>query len=141
MQEDNTLSNVTPVLVAALICDVAVADPSSGKKNIIGVFDRVYVSKFPAKRPIYLYLKVTDAAGNYELETRYVQVNSGKVLAKARGKLKAKSKLAAMDMIVPFPPLPIPEVGRYEFQIWANDMFLGSTFIDAVTSPQPRVEG
>lgn len=141
METENPLSNVAPVLVATLICDVAVADPTSGKKNIIGIFDRIYVSKFPAKRPMSLYLKVADAAGNYELETRYVQISTGKALAKATGKLNARDKLSSMDMILPFPPLPIPEPGRYEFQIWANSMFLGSTFIDVVTVVRPQAEG
>ena len=38
-QESQTLSNVIPVLVAALVCDVAIADPSSAKKNLIGIFE------------------------------------------------------------------------------------------------------
>jgi hypothetical protein len=136
----NPLSIITPVLVATLICDVAVADPTSGKKNIIGVFDRIYVSKLPAKRPMSLYLKVTDASGDYELETRYVQVSTNKVLAKATGKMHAKDMLSSLDMILPFPPLPIPEPGRYEFQVWANNSFLGSTFIDVAVTPAPKKE-
>ena len=138
MQEKHTLSQVVPVLVAALVCDVAVTDPSTGKKNLIGIFDRVHVGKFPTARPMSLYLKVTDADGNYELEARYVQVSSGKVLARAEGELHSNNKLASIDLIVPFPPLPIPEEGRYELQIWANNMFLGSTFIDAIPRAQPQ---
>ena len=137
-QEKKTLSNVVPVIVAALVCDVAVADPSTGKKNLIGIFDRVNVGKFSTNRQISLYIKVTDAYGDYELEVRYVQVNSGKVLARAEGELHSNNKLASIDMIVPFPPLPIPEEGRYEFQVWANSIFLGSTFIDAVPRPKPK---
>ena len=61
MQEQRNLSNVVPVLVAALVCDVAVADPGTGKKNLIGVFNRVNVGKFPTKRPMSLYILGTDA--------------------------------------------------------------------------------
>ena len=136
-QEQRTLSNVVPVLVAALVCDVAVPDPSTGKKNLIGIFDRVYVGKFSTTRPMSLYMKVTDAEGDYELEARYVQISSGKVLARAEGELHSKNKLASIDLIVPFPPLLIPKEGRYEFQIWANSIFLGSTFIDAVPRSKP----
>lgn len=137
-QEQRTLSNVVPVLVAALVCDVAVADPSNGKKNLIGIFDMVHVGKFPTQRQISLYMKVTDADGDYELEVRYVQISSGKVLAKAEGELHSKNRLASIDLIVPFPPLPIPEEGRYEFQIWANSMFLGATFINALPRSKPE---
>jgi hypothetical protein len=132
-QEPRSLSSVVPVLVAALVCDVAVADPSTNKKNLIGIFDRISVGKFPTKRPMSLYVKVTDADGYYQTEVRYVHVSSGKVMAEARGELQANNKLASPEILIHFPPLPIPEEGRYEFQIWANKMFLGTTFIDAIS--------
>jgi len=125
-----------PVLVAALICDVAVADPSTGKKNLIGIFDRVNVGRFPTQRPFSLYVKVTDAEGYYRTQVRYVQVSTGRVLAEAQGELNATDRLASTDVYIQFPPLPIPEEGRYEFQIWANSVFLGATFIDAVPRHQ-----
>ncbi|OGO30065.1 MAG: hypothetical protein A2Z29_06550 [Chloroflexi bacterium RBG_16_56_11] len=131
-QESQTLSNVIPVLVAALVCDVAIADPSSAKKNLIGIFDRVIVMKFPTQRPMSLYAKVTDAEGYYQTEIRYIQISSGKMLAKANGELNSKSRLASTDVIINFPPLPIPIEGRYEFQVWVNSIFLGATFVDAV---------
>lgn len=131
-QEQRTLSNVVPVLVAALVCDVAVADPSTRKKNLIGIFDRIHIGKFPTQRPISLYVKITDADGYYQTEIKYVQVSSGKLMAEARGELQANNKLASPEILIHFPPLPIPEEGRYEFQIWANNMFLGTTFIDAI---------
>lgn len=131
-QNKKTLSNVVPVLVAAIVCDVAVADPSTGKKNLIGIFDRIHIGKFPTSRPMSLYVKITDADGYYKTEVRYVQVNSGKIMAEAQGELRAKNKLASPEILIHFPPLPIPEQGRYEFQIWANKMFLGTAFIDAI---------
>jgi len=138
MQKQRPLSNVVPVLVAALVCDVAVADPSTGKKNLIGIFDKVYVGKFPTQRPMSLYMKVTDAEGDYETEVKYVQVGSGEVLARAEGKLHSPNRLASADLHIAFPPLPIPNEGRYEFQVWANSMFLGATFIDALPPPKPK---
>lgn len=137
-QEQRTLSNVVPVLVAALVCDVAVADPSTGKKNLIGIFDRIHVGEFPTKRPMSLYMKVTDAEGYYKTEVRYVQVGSGQVLAQAKGELHSTNRLASADLYIQFPPLLIPKEGRYEFQLWANSMFLGATSIDAVPRSKPE---
>jgi hypothetical protein len=131
-QEKQTLSNVVPVLVAALVCDIAVTDPSTRKKNLIGVFKIVNVGKFPTQRPMSLYVQVTDADGYYKTEIRYVQVSSGKIIAEAQGELQANDKLASPDILINFPPLPIPEEGRYEFQIWVNKVFLGATFLDAI---------
>ena len=75
---------MVPHLVAAIVCDVAVADPTTNKKSLIGVFDRLSVGNFPAKRPVSLYFKITDAEGNYDLDIRYVQSDTGKVLAKVQ---------------------------------------------------------
>lgn len=136
-QESQPLSQVVPVLVAVLACDVAVADPSTGKKNLIGLFNRVNIGSFPTQRPMSLYMKLADAEGYYKIEVRFVQASSDKILAKAEGELQAPDRLASVDLHIDFPPLPIPEEGRYEFQVWANSVFLGQTFVDAV----PRRQG
>ena len=130
--EDQPRSEVVPLLVAALVCDVAVADPSTGKKSLIGIFDIVHVVQFPTQQPISLYFKVADAEGFYKFVVRYVQVCTSEVLVQVEGELRATDRLAASDLHLPFTPLPIPTEGRYEFQIWANSMFLGSTSIAAV---------
>ena len=127
-------SEVVPLLVAVLVCDTAVVDPSTGKKSLIGIFDTVHAATFPTMRAISLYFKVVDAEGFYEFAVRYVQVDSGEVLAQAVGDLMANDRLVPSDLYLSFPPLPMPAIGRYEFQIWANSMFLGSTSIRAVQS-------
>ena len=136
-QEEKSLSEVIPVLVAVLVCDVAVADPSSGKKNLIGIFDRINVTQFPTQRAMSVYMKLADAEGLYKIECRYVQTSSGEVLAKGEGEVQIKDRLHSCDLVMPFPPLQIPSEGRYEFQIWSNQVFLGAAFLDAV--PRPRV--
>ena len=118
--------------MAALMCDAAVSDPITGKKSLIGVFDLVHVKEFPAQLPISLYFKIVDAEGFYKFDVRYVQVNTGEVLAQAEGELTVNDRLTSSEMHLPFPPLPLPKIGRYEFQIWANSMFLGATSMRAV---------
>ncbi|MGA2158049.1 MAG: hypothetical protein ABSG90_02400 [Dehalococcoidia bacterium] len=129
---ERNLSNVIPVLVASLVCDVAVADPSTGKKNLIGIFDKILASKVPVRRPICLYLKLTDAEGDYNLEVKVVQVSTSKVLAGATGEMKSGNRLESPDLYILFPPIEFAVIGRYEFQIWANSVYLGGTFLDVV---------
>jgi hypothetical protein len=136
-QEERPLSKVVPVLVAALACDGAVADSATGKKTLVGIFDRVIVPTFPTQQPMALYMKLTDAEGSYKIEVRYVATNSGQELAKAAGQLELASRLGSFDFFIPLPPVQIPSEGRYEFQVWANGVYLGGTFIDAVTQAQP----
>jgi hypothetical protein len=134
-EENPVLSQVVPLLVAALVCDVAVADPSTGKKNLIGIFDKLIVSQFPTQRPVSLYIKLTDAEGLYRFQVRYVQAGSGMELGRGEVEFLATDRRASLDLHMTFPPVPLPTEGRYEFQVWANSMFLGSTFIDAMQRP------
>jgi hypothetical protein len=97
----------------------------------LGIFDRVYVGRFPTQQSVSLYFKIADAEGYYDFDVRYVQASTDKVLAKAAGKVVIHDRLSSSDQYLAFPAIPIPSPDRYEFQIWANLMFLGSTFIDA----------
>ena len=130
--EDRTPSEVVPLLVAVLVCDAAHADAATGKKSLLGIFDILSAKQFPIKQRISLYFKVADAEGFYNFEVRFVHSDSGEVLAGANGELIAGDRLTSTDMYIAFTPLDLPKEGRYEFQIWANSMFLGSTSIRAV---------
>jgi hypothetical protein len=139
-EDSNASSSVVPLLVAVLVCDAAVEDRSTGKKSLIGIFNRINVATFPTKRPMALYIKLTEAEGDYKIQARYVQVRSQRELARVEVGLKATDRAASSDVYVMLPPLPIPSEGQYEFQIWANSIFLGSTAIDVVQRVQRRKE-
>jgi hypothetical protein len=126
-------SKLVPVLLAVLICETAVTEPSTGKKSLIGIFDRVF-GTFPAQRPLTIYVRLTDAEGFYRLKLKYVQTGTGQTLAEVEGEAEIKDRLGAADFYLTTPPLAIPAPGRYEVQVWFNDVFLGSTFLDAVSS-------
>ncbi len=124
-----------PVLVAVLVCDVAIADPNSSKNNLIGIFDNIYVVNFPAQRTVSLYIKLADVHGKYKIVIRYVQSKTGKTLAEVKGELLAKDPFSSANAAVEFQGLPIPEIGKYEFQVFANEIFLGSTHVEVLSVP------
>lgn len=129
--EERPLSQVVPLLVAAVVCEVAVADPSTGKKSLIGIFSRLNAEKFPVERFFSLYFTITGAEGRYDFDVRYVQVKTNKLLAEAKEQIVVSDRFASQEFHIAHVPLPVLEEGRYEFQIWANGNFLGSTFFDA----------
>lgn len=133
--EEQPLSQVTPFLVAALVCDTAAVDPNTNKKSLIGIFDRLNVNEFPTQHPASVYFKITDAEGRYSVRIRYVRTATGEILANSEGEVTILDRLVSSDYLVSFGAIPVPEAGRYEFQIWANGMFLGTTFVDTVQRP------
>jgi hypothetical protein len=140
-EEQTRPSKVIPHLVAALVCDAAATDPTTRKKSLIGIFDRLWVGRFPTQRPVSVYIKLTDAEGEYSIEVRFVQVSSGQALAGATGRVRIDNRLTSVDMVLQSPPLTIPAEGRYEFQIYANDIYLGGTFIDVFPRPSQPIGG
>lgn len=131
MAPDERPSDIVPVVVAMLVCDTAAEDPSTGKKSLVGIFDRVWAAKFPTQRAITIYAKLTDAQGYYRVKVRYVETGTGQTLAETEGEARMADRLVSAEFVLQTPPLPIPKAGRYEFQLWMNDVFVGSTFIDA----------
>lgn len=124
-------SPVVPFLVAFLVCDAGSEDPDTGKKNLIGIFDRLWVATFPTQRPVTLYIKITDAEGHYPIDIEYVQVSSSRVLGKGEGELTISDRTVSQDLLVSLPPMPIPGPGRYEFRLKMAGYFLGNAFFDA----------
>lgn len=138
---ERDLSRVVPYLLAILVCDSATVDRNSGKKTLVGIFDRVVVRRFPTSRWLSIYFRLTDAQGEYRFKVQYAQVNTGNILAEAetRQALTIESRLDTFDSLISFPmALSIPEAGQYEFRLYANDMFLGRIAINAV--PRERQE-
>jgi hypothetical protein len=136
MVEPRASSNVVPILVAALVADVVATDPATNKKTIVGVWDALHSQVFPTARPFFLYVKLADAQGHYRVRFQFLRLEGDQAIAEAVAEFDVADRLLSADFAVPFPPLPFPEPGRYEFRIFANDVFIGSTFIDA----RPQLE-
>lgn len=131
-EEGQNLSPVIPVLIAALVCDVGVVDPNSGKKNLIGIFDRVNAPSFPTVRQMSLYFKISDAEGQYQFQFRLVHVAHDQSIEVAGGQGTISDRTQSADFLVPLDQVIMPEEGRYELQIRCNGLYLGGVTLDAI---------
>ena len=122
----------TPVPVAFLLCDQIIVEAGSGKKTIVGVFDRIGVHQFPATHsPAWLYIRVIDCEGEYKHRIEYVQVSTQKTLAQANGTATSNNRHIYTEFVLSCPPLPLPEPGEYEFRLWLNDKFISRARVTA----------
>jgi hypothetical protein len=140
--EEEYLSKVVPYLLAILVCDSGTIDLNSGKKTLVGIFDRIIAGKFPTSRWLSVYFKLSDAEGKYRFRVQYAQVKTDEILAEAETQdaKTIKSRLDIFDSLISFPvALQIPEAGQYEFRLYVNSMFLGRIAINAV--PRDKREG
>ena len=71
---------------------------------------------------------MTDGEGSYTFRMDYVQVRTDKVLTQGQMPgITFDSRFSIVELLLDPPPVPIPEAGQYEFRIWANDRYVGST--------------
>lgn len=112
-----------PSVVAMLICDQVIVEQGTGKKSLIGVFEQVNAFSFPTQTRLAIYVKLVDASGHYDLLIRVVNLKDETKVAE----IKAGATLqptAAAEFAINIAGIVLPEAGKYEFQLYANDTYL-----------------
>ena len=121
-----------PMALAVLLCDEVLN--SSGKNSLIGIFDKVTSAVFPAVHfRLYIYAKLADGAGTYELRVQYVDVDESKAIIDAviPQPVEWKAEGEPLDITIQQQGLPIPHPGRYEFRLFLDNHFIGMAFFKA----------
>jgi hypothetical protein len=109
----------------ALLADAATVD-ASGKLNILGVFDRISVPRFPVQHP-HISLVLRFGAGMNEAGTHRVEIlladPDGATVVKMDGELKvgpgspATGGRVRVPQIVNLERLPLKMPGQYSFNV------------------------
>lgn len=124
-----------PSVVAMLICDQVIVEHGTGKKSLIGVFEQINAFSFPTQTRLAIYVKLVDASGHYDILIRLVNLKDETKVAE----IKAQANLeqgAAAEFAVNIAGIVLPEAGKYEFQLYAND-----TYLHRVTMNATVIEG
>ncbi len=125
-----------PVLKAILLCDTVITDKASDKHSLIGLFERVYVAKFPAFHfPACLFVEFTGAAGDYKIRVEFFDQTSSKALFNLPlpNLIKCPDRLKAHRLVFRLPPMPFPQEGDYEIRVYANDHILCQKTLQTIT--------
>ncbi len=110
-----------------LLCDQVITDAETGKKTLVGVFDsmRPPTAPFPAP-PFAIYARLSDAEGKYTFRTDIVYLDADEKMGNIQvGEADAPDRLKFVDLIMRIPPGMALKYGTYEFQLYANDVFIG----------------
>jgi hypothetical protein len=131
-----------PAVLALLLCDQVITDAQTHKKSLIGVFQNVNSFSFPAPLKVALYAKLADAEGNYDLKVRVVRLKDDSLLYNFEIKgARVVTQLQPFELAFNMVGLVLPEPGKYEFQLYANDVYLSRITMDAVLIRQPGGPG
>jgi len=121
-----------PTVLAMLLCDQVIVDAGTNKKSLIGVFDNLNSVGFPSQTRIAIYAKLTDAEGKYDFRVRIVHLKDETLLGEFEIKGAAfADQLRPAELIIDLPALVFPEAGKYEFQLYANEIYLSRITMEA----------
>ena len=108
-----------------LLCDQIITEIGTNKKSLIGVFDNFYSLQFPAMmQRLAVYAKFADAVGKYLFKLRIVRLKDEFLVAEMGIEVNIAEAGQYADMAINMGNIPIPEPGKYEFQLYAGDEFL-----------------
>ena len=115
-------------LDALLLCDSATRDAQSGKWTLGGIFDVVWVARFPAVHEaldVYFRMRAVGASP-VRLSCR---APGGATIVSVPVPMTASA--GAVDGSVRVVALPLDAPGAYVFELYAGDTLLGSTTLTA----------
>lgn len=133
-----TEGNPVPTLLAFLICDSVIRDAETQKKTLVGVFDQVWSPAVPLQLAgLGLYAKLVEGNGQYTFKVRMVSLRDESQLLEISTPGNWAVPEAPLEIGVNLLGIVIPEFGTYEFQLYADDIYLGRAVFRAAKLELP----
>jgi Family of unknown function (DUF6941) len=121
-----------PTVLALLLCDQVIIDAQTQKKSLIGVFDNINWFGNPAPTTLAVYAKLKDACGTYNFNIRVVSLKDESVVTNIEIKgVSITNPLQSVELAFNMVGLRFHEPGKYEFQLYGNDVYLSRVTMEA----------
>jgi|SRR5882724_2265887 len=128
-----------PSVVAMLVCDQIITEQGTNKKSLVGIFDYFNSSVFPASLPrLAIYVKMSDAAGDYLFKLRLVKLKDEALVAEIGIQASVNDINLYTELALNMANLQFPETGKYEFQLYAGDVYLHRVTMNAILAEGGR---
>ena len=136
----NTMANdPIPSVIAMLLCDQVIAEQTTNKKSLIGVFDNFYSLVFPAILPrIAVYVKMADAGGDYLFKLRVVKLKDETLIAEIGIQARVADRSQYSELALNMGNVAFPEAGKYEFQLYMGDVYLHRVTMQVILAQLPQ---
>lgn len=92
----------------------------------MGVFEKVNSPRVPfLLNNLGLYAKLVEGSGPYEMKVRLVNLKDESPVMEIKMQLEWLKPGDPLELGMNFAGIPVNEFGTYEFQLYANDIFVG----------------
>jgi hypothetical protein len=125
-----------PTVVAMLVCDQVITEYGTNKKSLIGIFENIYTFTAPAIVPrLSVYVRLLDAEGKYEFTLRLVRLKDEALVAEVKIAAEIGEPLHCAEVGLNMVNLALPELGKYEFQLYTGDVYLHRVTMELTKPP------
>ncbi len=119
-----------PSVIAILLCDRIIEEVGTHKKTLVGIFHRIRASA-PVTMPLAFYARLTDAEGKYTFRVNVMSLTDERLVMQGEmAPVDIGNRLRIVEIGLNLPPVPFPKSGRYEFQLFGNNVYLGGATVD-----------
>ena len=118
-----------PILQALVLADHVYTDRESGKNIVAGTFNTLHGSSFPTtyQRGAFMFGSITEIREPIELTLKYIQNKDLKVLFESNPiRIETQDPFATIELVIELPPIPMPHIGTFSFELHVNDHRLGA---------------
>jgi hypothetical protein len=106
-----------PQNLAFIVCDSIIEDRATGKKTLVGIFNRVNSRTFPCTHPaLSVFVSLTEGHGRYQAQLQCVKSTEDKPILQIEGPVEFESPNVVVELGFNIRGLTFPEPGPYEFQ-------------------------
>jgi hypothetical protein len=121
-----------PNVVAMLVCDQIITEEQTHKKSLVGIFDSFVSLTYPtALQRLAIYVKLADAVGSYQLKFRLVNLKNESLVMEIGAEVKIADISQYSEIGINLSNIPFPELGKYEMQLYAGDIYLHRVMMSA----------
>lgn len=133
----------TPMGLALVVCDTIIEDKLTGKKTLVGLFDRVQTSRLPCVHPtMTIFVSLTGGRGEYPCEVVCRHTDSETVAFSAKGKVNLRDPRQVVDLVFRLKGVRFPKSDMYWLHFLVDGVpIMMRPLVIQKTSPAKRDEG
>ena len=107
-----------PRALAMIICDDVIEDRRTHKKSLIGIFNQIVASNFPAIHPkMHIFFSLTNGRGKCKAVLQHTSLSDLEVLKEIQGEIHFLDPNMNLEYTFELLNVSFPRQGRYSFQL------------------------
>ena len=120
-----------PSVLAILLCEKAIEEADTTKKTLVNIINALFAPEVPVFFQLAFYARMTDCEGEYVFRVDVMRLEDPTLVARlTTPPMLTDNRLGFVELAFNLPPVPFPAYGRYEFQLYGNDVYLAHSTLD-----------